>query len=280
VACASNLRQLGLAFANYVGENKGTYPPSWRPTNPTLTSSNISSTPTPVGPNQTFCSLLAKYLGVKGADGVSGTNLKIWQCTNDTLERSDFLSNLSNPVNGGPLSYMMPRSYHIDPYYGKLTYRNLTIADNPKGPNFSTTYVNVGMGQVWDGPGSYGMWIKTNMIKTPPKVILLAERSYSEQTQGTGWGYPFLLQNPSQQIWDSQSITAHGFPLLHSDANKRGGRTDDKSIQGRNVRFNYLFCDGHSELMCPRDTIHDQNAMVPGFGSGDFMWTIRPSDYK
>ena len=288
VTCASNMRQLALAFHTYVADHKNTYPASWRPDNPDAQ----VGPPNPVGDVTTFTSALAKYLGVRQPTGgreltKRGTYLKIWQCPADTMERNDFLSRPEwDDRNGGPLSYMMPRSYRRDSYYGSQKYRYKTPSDVlPRGGDMSTLNLNCGMGQVWDGPGAWPMWIKSNMIKPTSKVILLVERSYSEQTQNTKWEYPFLISGPIDQIWDPGALDHHGFPMLHSDAAKRGVRSDPASKQGINVRFNYLFVDGHVDLLSPRETISttllNGGAMTPGYGGrSDFMWTIRPYDYK
>ena len=64
VACASQMRQIGLAFEMYVGENKGTYPPCvfvddwWKtPTANLLAAKTVS-----------WDGLLRKYLGRKDLD--------------------------------------------------------------------------------------------------------------------------------------------------------------------------------------------------------------------
>jgi prepilin-type processing-associated H-X9-DG protein len=143
--------------------------------------------------------------------------------------------------------------------------------------------LNVGIGQIWDEPsGGYPLWIRTSMVKPQSLVILLAERSYSEQAQVTTWEYGYTtLGNPAAQMWDPSNAGVYGFPLLHTEQARRGSYTGAVTTQGRMVKFNYLFCDGHVDFLGPRDTIHNLNALQPGGAEGgDFMWTIRPYDYQ
>ena len=50
------------------------------------------------------------------------------------------------------------------------------------------------------------------------------------------------------------------------------------------ARFNYLFCDYHVEALNTADTVHDKTTLLDpslgGYLGGDFMWTIRPYEYK
>ena len=59
VACASNLRQLGIAFEMYLNEHKGTYPPAWF--HDDLTVSGYGGQP---GRNISWATLLRQYTGV------------------------------------------------------------------------------------------------------------------------------------------------------------------------------------------------------------------------
>ena len=111
IACASNMRQIGMAFQMYVSEYRGTYPPEWFPQKPALQTTQYSAT----GPNSTYVTLLGKYLGAK-TDIYTGTYLKIFACPNDSTVRDPFVA-ANGTVGGGPLSYAMPRTYMNDTYY-------------------------------------------------------------------------------------------------------------------------------------------------------------------
>ena len=245
VACASNLRQLGIAFEMYVSEHKGTYPPAWFQDDQTI--GGYSGQP---GRNITWATLLRQYIGVKNNDPRQGGNLPVFKCPNDRLERAPWLG-------GGPLSYAMPTSWGPDPIFNARR-------TPPQSPNST---LNRGMGQ-WFTSGGYPMWIRKNMVKPSGEVILLAERSYSEQAQTVVWTLGYGLSNPANQLWSAGGV--YGFPMLHANKGRENLST-----------FNYLFADSHVQLMNSRDTVRDKNTLLPGgWQGGDYMWTIRPLEFK
>ncbi len=124
VACASNMRQVGLAFAMYLNDYKYTYPPLWYPDN--LMDSMGYGDP---GNNESFVTLLARYLGSHATDPHLDASLGVFQCPSDVLQREyDWL-----PTTAGPLSYVMPQSYGPDNIYYNI--RILPPARRPRaGP--------------------------------------------------------------------------------------------------------------------------------------------------
>lgn len=273
IACASNMRQIGTAIQMYILDSKGTYPPEWYPQNLSL-QVGVATAPSGVGSISTYVTLVGKYLG-STTDIYTGTNLAVFKCPNDNTVRDPFIA-----VNGGILSYVMPTSYMNDSIYYNIRY--LGPNDRLRPPMPPLPWMNVGIGQIWDNAnGAYPLWIRTSMVKPASLVILLAERSYSEQAQVTMWEYGYTtLGNPAAQMWDPLNAGVYGFPLLHTEQARRGSYSGAATTQGRMVKFNYLFCDGHVDFLGPRDTIHNVNALTPGGNEGgDFMWTIRPYDY-
>lgn len=278
IACASNMRQIGMAIQMYLGEYRNTYPPEWFPQNPAL-----QPTPTtyaPIGPNSTYVTLVAKYLGAK-TDIYTGTNLKVFTCPNDATPRDPFVTS-NGTVGGAPLSYTMPRTYMNDPFY--YNQRWLDPGYEIREPRLNSGWLNVGIGQFWDAQsGAYPMWIRTGMVHPPDKALLLVERSYSEEAQCTNWELGYWVGNPAAQMWDPTSSTVYGFPMLHSDASRRPAANAETAAGGKlpvYTGFNYLFCDNHVEFLNPRDTVRNPAALTPqGQEGGGYMWTIRPYDY-
>ena len=117
------------------------------------------------------------------------------------------------------------------------------------------------------------MWIKTGMVRSSSQTLLLIERSDSDSSQNTNWGIGYTVENPAQQQWDDAN-PSYPLPLLHTL----------KTRAGTQIRFNYLFCDNHVDLLSPSQTVHDKTRLVPdsggNFDGGDFMWTIDPVNYK
>jgi hypothetical protein len=83
------------------------------------------------------------------------------------------------------------------------------------------------------------------------------------------------VKGPNYQLWARTDTPGYGgLPILHA-------RKGQETI----ARFNYLFCDYHVETLIPSQTVHDRNtwALPPSSSNwkgGDWMWTIRPYEYK
>jgi prepilin-type N-terminal cleavage/methylation domain-containing protein len=262
VVCASNMRQVGNAMAMYLNDYKSTYPPLWYPDN---NMSNLDNGDP--GNNESYATLLAKYLGGRSNDPHQAVNIGTFQCPSDVLQRESWL-----PAGAGPLTYLMPMSFNTyDPfYYNQRVFPPGPVSRRPP----PGTNVNRGIGQVFgyldtDAPP---LWIKTGMVHPAGKALLLIERAYTESTQSGAWELGLECNRPGSQLWPD-GTPQHGYPMLHADP-----------TQQRSARFNYLFCDYHVELLTPFQTVHDQStANFPQSSSnwwgGNFMWTIRPYDY-
>jgi prepilin-type N-terminal cleavage/methylation domain-containing protein len=252
VACASQLKQIGNAFAMYLTDSKGTYPPAWIQDN----CNSFTDYYGQIGRNQSFATILRKYLGVKQNDPYQPGNLAVFVCPNDTFQRDEAW------LGGGPLSYVMPASWGPDNIFWSQR-AALGFVNPPK----AGATLNRGIGQFWNVKmGNFPMWVRQSMVKPAGKVLLLVERSYSEQTQTTVWTLGYGLGNPSGQLISGGAF--YGFPILHA---RKG--------QERIARFNYLFADYHVEMLEPRETIRDKKTLNPTWEGGDFSWTIRPYEY-
>jgi type II secretory pathway pseudopilin PulG len=255
IACASQMRQIGNAFAMYLSEYNGTYPPCWCQDNP-----NIDGPPAygQAGRNYTWASLLRKYLGVRNNDPYKGgTSLPVYICPNDTWERPQW-------IGGGALSYQMPNSPGTDPVFFRQ--RKTIGFVNPPTANSGAER---GIGQIWNITFQYyPLWIKTWMVKPNSMVLLLVERTYGEQAQQTLFAWGYEVKSPAYQLW-SRTDNAYPLPILH-------GRKGRETV----AMFNYLFADYHVELLNPADTVKDKSTLLPTWKGGDFMWTIRPYEYK
>lgn len=257
VACASNMRQIAIAMEMYMVDSKGVYPPAvffdgWK--NSTYNGARA------VG----FDALLRKYLGQPQSDPKLPGDIPVFKCPNDDLTRFYYL-----PKEAGIRTYNMPSSWGWDPYY----WNRRDKSNFP--PNIDAgTVLNRGIGQYWDGMNAAPMWVKKNMVKPATKALLLVERSYSHSVQscvGDSAPYGYSITRPGQQLYFNN--LAYGNPMLHA---RRGTETI--------AMFNYLFCDGHVELLRPKETVRDYSTLVwSDWGQwmgGDYMWTIRPDDYK
>jgi prepilin-type N-terminal cleavage/methylation domain-containing protein/prepilin-type processing-associated H-X9-DG protein len=253
VACASQMRQIGIAIEMYASEFNGTYPPVWIQDDLQF-AGGYSGQP---GKTRSYATLVRKYLGVRNDDPYQGGKLPIFRCPNDFLDRWEWLG-------GGALSYTMPQSWGPD-----TKYYNIRVFKNVNPPRSGNT-LNRGIGQLFGDPAytSYPMWVRKSMVKPASKVLLLVERCYSEEAQTVSWLLGYTVSKPADQLWSAGSW--YGLPMLHA---QKGRETV--------ARFNYLFADLHVELLQPTETVRDKNTVKPGgWEGGDFMWTIRPYEYK
>ncbi|HWB53774.1 MAG TPA: DUF1559 domain-containing protein [Tepidisphaeraceae bacterium] len=280
VACASNMHQIGMAFAMYLNDNNQTYPPMWISDDTNWgkgygdTTGNIPGT---VSYNESYATLLAKYLGAKNHDPHLPISLGVFRCPSDSADVADWM-----PKNMGlaRMTYVMPMSTGIDTIYGSR--RLLPPGSNRRGRgvDFTSTNVNRGIGQYFFfggtvgaagdvPPPEYPLWIKTSMVHPPDKALLLVERSQAECTQSAYFAFGLECNRPSDQLWPSSTYPSHQYPMLHAVPGHQNA-----------AKFNYLFCDDHVAFLSPADTVHDKTTLQSGgWQGGDFMWTIRPDDY-
>ncbi|CAN5674067.1 hypothetical protein BH09PLA1_BH09PLA1_11890 [soil metagenome] len=262
IACASQMRQIGNAFAMYLIDSKGTYPPAWMQDNVNVDAPAKYYGDGSTKRNYSWATLLRKYLGVKNDDIYQGSDLAIYKCPSDSLQRQSWLE-------GGTLSDAMPDSPRNDDIFYKQR-----IPLNFVNPLRNPAIANCGIGQIWNLNWNYPMWIRQSMVKPSSLVFLLVERSYAEQAQGTAFSLGYEVKGPNYQMWANKDASGQdtgygGLPILHA---KRG--------QEKVGRFNYLYCDYHVETLTTPETVRDKNTLLPASSSnykgGDYSWTIRP----
>lgn len=192
--------------------------------------------------------------------------------------------------NGGGLSYTMPTSWNSDNLYWSSQYRLFakTTSRTGTGGTYAGETLNRGIGQVFY-PGGDPMWVHTSQVRPAAMALLLVERAWNEAGQCTNWRLGYQVNSPRDQMFDTQSTVGfyHGLPLLHSDPKdlQSSNTTINTAVAGKGVKFNYMFCDYHVELMNPRDTISKTTTSLQVLSStawqgGDYMWTIRPDIYR
>jgi hypothetical protein len=273
------MRQIGTGILMYVSENQGTYPPVWCPIDPNNAGNNNqysgATDATGAAANGTYVTEIARYLGSRETNLYLGLKLPVFACPNDTnTVRDTFLNSTA------VLSYTMPRSFGPDLFHLSDRWRT----KNDRFGASAGTWYNRGIGQTWTPGNGYPLVIRTNMVHPASKVLLLVERSYSEEAQCTNWNLGYYVDNPGQQMYDPNSLAVYGLPLLHTDIRKRSPTVTITSA-GKNVAFNYLFCDDHVEFLSPRETVSNTpkglSTCLPGqVEGGDYMWTIMPELYS
>jgi prepilin-type N-terminal cleavage/methylation domain-containing protein/prepilin-type processing-associated H-X9-DG protein len=294
VVCSSNMRQLGTAFAMYLDEYKGTYPPLWYPGDFSTSGGgdlyNGTTGSNGLPDNATYATLIARYVGSHDTNIYDGLRMSIFTCPKDSQPRDPKVSQQYSAPNvpavfaGDALSYTMPQSTNNDNFFWSTNYRVVPLPTGRGSPTrtYAGEPLNRGIGQIW-APNLFPMWIRATMVKPSAKALLLVERSYTEAAQCTNSNLGYRISNPGAQMWDA---AGHALPLLHSDSKDlmTGSATPNLAVAGKGVRFNYLFCDNHVELLSPRQTISNTTKSLNALGAGawmggDYMWTIRPDFY-
>jgi len=171
------------------------------------------------------------------------------------------------------MTYKMPNSTKFDSlFFNKREYK-FPFANAPT----SGALLNVGIGQFFLASNSYPLWVRKSYVKPITKALLLVERAEAHGVQSTydvAQPYGYGTHRPGMQIQFIPASQEHGYPVLHS----RAGRE-------RGALFNYLFCDGHVDLLNPRETTRDPVKYMTWANYGgdwegaDMMWTIRPDYY-
>ena len=218
IVCASNLRQIGVAFGSYLADTKGAYP----------TSGYANGTP-----HWSWDAALHRYLGgrltttqLSDAYGVSTTvvpgtkhPLQVMACPSDVVVRT--------PIGGMPANNYWARTYVINGGTGFGV---------TGGGTFSKT-----------GPGHYSSWwqaanwefrrnIRETDMPQAAQMLLLVEKASP--------GHGNLGNNTASFINDGSPWVT---PIHSPKANfvPKGGTTFPAGFV--NGESNYLFCDGRVE---------------------------------
>lgn len=247
VACASNLRQIGQAAYMYLGQY-GTYPPAGY----TLADGRV----------QTWDRLLARYLGGKVLpeypvgtskqfgkstmlDGsVQDLSMGVFRCPSDAyLIRNQGGSDL-NP--DWRQSYSAAKAWRTSNGHSGNGTNSPTLGVMDWGTYPPNTVSTTGMskGEVY---AQYMLHVKPGMVKKPCIMILESPRVNNIQgdqasiyTANPSWQHSAQNGNP---ISRPSHGSGKGVPLNDKNARSDGGRLS-----------NYLFSDGHVELLSRFDT--------------------------
>lgn len=213
-ACSSQMKQLGVAFNAYVGDNDGTYPFSML---------RLDGTGTPSLPDTCWDKLLSGYLGGPNYD-VSKPQFYL-NSPGALLPRLPVLVCPSDPYSNSTNS---PRSYAI----------NISVG----GSGFATSYAMLAA-----APPA-----RDAQIRNSEKTILAVETpSGASGYHGYQGGYAsepcdqsgalLMARNPTAVVAGNPPYTVYG-PAPANCATHPGSK------------FNYLYCDGHVQPFFPLDT--------------------------
>jgi prepilin-type N-terminal cleavage/methylation domain-containing protein/prepilin-type processing-associated H-X9-DG protein len=256
IQCASNLRQLGLGFINFAGDNGDMYPPA------AMQSGSSEG-------QLAWDDWIHSYIGGTAskntlirANGLLDTNdcPKIEKCPADRL-----------PTISWAQDYAQRRSY----------------AMNSVGPNWSSQYqvdpknrtyplpVPVhGIGIYWDDPSSAPVdWdaqgYKTSVLIDPAGTILLVEEPNEQNVVGNVW--PSICNGPVSPGGAGNDDLYQ--TVLGGGMGGNGQNYGNSDYGLHSGRFNYLYFDNHVQALKMQDTVGSGTLANPAG-----MWTLTPGD--
>ena len=257
IACASNMRQIGVAIAEYENDNVGTMPYAydWYPTTELKVLGETYA-------ESTWDSLLYPYLGYARSPvtwmsaaqwqmcGYTYERLAIFICPSDDLPRINFAYRSS-------ITTTWARSYAAVADQNTATHAQYgTMPFTDWGP------------EMYNTPGGTitPCTILSSLQQSPSQTLDIVESPHRYNEAGSV--YDAYVNSPSQQ---------------DSTNDPQGGpAASDVSFPApiHNGKWNYLFCDGHVELLAPEDTVRAPYTMAAGnplngglTSQANFMWS-------
>lgn len=246
VACSSNLRQIGLALTMYADANRGLFP---------IGSFAINPDPTGYGAGAaqymclTWDRLIAPYLGYS----LANTSAPDWPM-------ADRINVLVCPEDQGERKvtwFAHPRSYALNSTkrwdIGTNTYGQTSVQAR-LDPQWVYGIVDNSESGVIGGNGAFPLCLKITNFKNAAEMIAATEftpgRGYSLHS-GLGHSSTAVINSPFEQWmpewWDT--FVSPGDDACMFKAQGSPGAHGDK--------YNYLFVDGHVELLRPEATVSD-----------------------
>jgi prepilin-type N-terminal cleavage/methylation domain-containing protein/prepilin-type processing-associated H-X9-DG protein len=241
--CKSNMKQLGIAFNLYVGDNQDTYPAG------ALDGSDNSQ--------YTWDTSIHQFIGGNGS-------LSRAVLSSGAVDQTLVSQILRCPSDMGPDSYWTT----TDPTVGRRTYAMNYISNYWGDGGFTLGTAALpkpadGLGVYWTSahayPGAPGY--KSSVLFSPSGTINLVEQPSGDNTCGNVW--------PAISIAPASSSSGQGIGECY--------QTDPEDpinqglalylLQGKH--FNYLFFDGHAALYTMQETVGSGTTNAPRG-----MWSI------
>ncbi|HLP76545.1 MAG TPA: prepilin-type N-terminal cleavage/methylation domain-containing protein [Candidatus Paceibacterota bacterium] len=261
IQCASQEKQMGVAFNLFTADHTDMYPPACHSTG---------------GGKLSWDSYLNKYIGgnVSDADLMVGAidvevTPKILKCPADRDAKVAWM--------GGS-----------NPYFGVRSY-----AMNAVGPGWSTEYqvstknrsyplprMNQGVGIYWwDAndprvPDWDARSYKTTAVADPSGTILLAEEPTGQQAAGNEWTCVCLGPEAPASAQNSANGDLWQIDRAVQNPGPRGLNQGAQLYKLHGNRFDYLFCDGHVQSLKTQETI----GSAPSIYTPRGMWTSAAGD--
>lgn len=254
IKCTAQMKQLGLGFAMFNSDHNDVYPPAALSTGDYQYQLSWDDyIHRNIGGSDTDEDL---ELGISGAASDPGLVPKILKCPADRIELSityirDFAQRRTYAMNWAGPGFMRDKfgaNYAALPpaTYGVGIYWNLRSSSAGARPD-------------WDPPG-----YKNSAISDPAGTILLAEEPNGRNAAGNDW--PSFCAGPGSSV-------PSGLTTDCVQVNASGQNYGAVAYGLHGKRFNYLFHDGHVQILRTTDTVGTGTTNTPAG-----MWTMVRGD--
>ena len=246
IQCTSQMKQLGLGFNLFTADHDDQYPPTvFRTGDYQYQLSWDDYLHRYIGGTDSEADLL---VGITGALTDPKLTPKILKCPADRIEIS--ISYIKD--------FAARRTYAMN-YGGMMDYASTRVLPSPTRGVGVYIYKNDGSLPPWDPPG-----YKSSVVRDPSGTILLAEEPNGRNAAGNDW--PSFCAGPNEN--SSLGLTADCFQIAKTQFGY------GEAAYGLHAkRFNYLFHDGHVQIMKTTETVGTGTITLP-----KGMWTMTPGD--
>jgi prepilin-type N-terminal cleavage/methylation domain-containing protein/prepilin-type processing-associated H-X9-DG protein len=265
--CASGLRQFGFAFPQFCSDNNDMYPPAGWANN----SYQIS-----------WDSWLNQYTGgnARNIDLEYGAVLpenssKVLVCPADIYPKVEYLG-------GSYPGLLALRSYAMIAC-GSSWGATGDLQRDPKNGLVDLTQPGTeGVGIYWldstaTTPNFNAQGYKATVVKDPAGTIELCENTHGQQCAGNQWTCACIAPEPPGGGSGNNNDDPYQmrFPIVPQNPNSFSASENQGGLtyQQHNLRFNYLFHDGHVGALRIEDTVGSGTITAPRG-----MWTVAQGD--
>ena len=242
--CVSNLKQLGVGFSLYLGDNNDTYPAA--------ACDGADNT------QYTWDTSLNHYIG--GNPALNKAELDSGAVSNVLTPQV-----LRCPSDIGPDSYWAAGSG-----FGRRTYSMNAISQTAYSATLGAAIPTPedGLGIYWNAPttvqGAPGY--KATVVQDPAGTINLAEQPSGDNMCGNVW--PSFCLGPVNDLYSGQGL-GECYQIGTHDPNNQGLAL--YQLQGN--KFSYLFFDNHVSILSVQQTVGTGTTNIP-----KGMWTLTGGD--
>lgn len=267
--CASNLRQLGIGFFQFTSDHSDMYPPAgWVGTRGGYQISWDSWLNSYIGGN-------APQIDLAYANLSPGETTKALVCPADTFPKIGYLGG-SNPDILALRSYAMVACGSTWGAGGDLQ------RDPGNGLVDLSQPGKEGVGIYWADssatkPNFDAQGYKSSVVMDPSGTILLCENTHGQQQAGNQWTCACIAPEPPGGGSGNNNDDPYQMrlPVVPQNPNSFSASENQGGLIYRlhNLRFNYLFHDGHVSALKIEDTVGTGTVTSP-----KGMWTVTRGD--